>query len=159
MKREKQQIFEQEDIILQNAKKILAQQDTISAQQLTADYQALADSYEQLLGEVKLLTSVSDRFQLKLNKANESIERKNAELKETIEKFSDAKISKETSYLLFGILAFLILISEGLLDPYILKNSGSYALMFLIKLSMLALLFPLKKWIRHILSKTALSQK
>ena len=174
MKKEKQQIFEKEELILREAQNILESSDEMPTEQLKKNYKALAESYEQLLGEVRLLTSVSDRFQLKLNKANESIEKKNSELKLTSEEFTSTKAAQEVAYVMLVIVCFLFLVTEGLFDPFLLNgfnlylipidetdpdkyrtlNPNGFVTTFVIKVLIILALIPLRKFVGKVLSKT-----
>mgnify|MGYP003682582485 FL=1 len=77
--------------------------------------------YEDLLDQSKLITKVSDRLQKKIIKATTTVEEKNAELQNTIDALTKAKVGRKAATMTLGIAIFLFLLGEGLLEPQIDK--------------------------------------
>ncbi len=154
----KGQVFEKEHRILVASKNFLAKNvEEISPQEFRQEYEVLSQSYEQLLGEVKLLTSVSDRLQNKLNRANETIVKKNDELKETNDLLNKTKIGKKATTIILIASAIFFLISEWLIDPLLNENGSlvGYSLSFILKLALFFALLPLVKILEKSLLQTA----
>lgn len=114
---DKNQVFEKENQILSYSKSVLKQPlDELSATTLREEYEQLAQSYAQLLGEVKLLTSVSDRLQNKLDKANENVNKKEAELGKALSVMSESKISHNVTNIVFMLFIALFFIVDWTVD-------------------------------------------
>lgn len=68
------EIYEQEKIILETAKALLAKQESeLQPSVLLEAYGQLVASYEKMLSDVKFITKISDRLQNRLNNINESL--------------------------------------------------------------------------------------
>ncbi|HXA00657.1 MAG TPA: IS1595 family transposase [Cytophagaceae bacterium] len=63
-------IFERETDVIRHSRKVLDKSDDIVHLE---EYKALLDNYEQLLEEMRLITSISDKIQGKLKIANEQL--------------------------------------------------------------------------------------
>jgi hypothetical protein len=114
---DKNQVFEKENEILAYSKNILKKPvEELSAPNLREEYEQLAQSYAQLLGEVKLLTSVSDRLQNKLDKANENVNTKEKELDKALNVMSEFKISHSVTNIVFILFVALFLIVDWTID-------------------------------------------
>lgn len=154
----KGQVFEKEHKILAATKVFLTKDiQEVSAQDFKQEYEVLSQSYEQLLGEVKLLTSVSDRLQNKLNRANETVIKKNDELKETNDLLSKIKVGKKATTIILFAAAIFFLVSEWLIDP-ILNESGNiwgYSASFILKFALICFLKPLEKILERFLLQTS----
>lgn len=114
---DKNQVFEKENQILSYSKNILKKPvEELSATVLREEYEQLAQSYAQLLGEVKLLTSVSDRLQNKLDKASENVGKKEAELSKVLSVMSESKISHNVTNIVFILFVALFFIVDWTID-------------------------------------------
>jgi hypothetical protein len=114
---DKNQVFEKENQILSYSKSILKKPvDELSTTTLREEYEQLAQSYAQLLGEVKLLTSVSDRLQNKLDKANENVSKKEMELGKALSVMSESKISHNVTNIVFILFVALFFIVDWTVD-------------------------------------------
>lgn len=69
--------FEQESLILAHAQELTESDTNVPS----GEFKKLVGSYENLLNDVKLLTSVSDRLQNRLSNANEKLQNLNQQLK------------------------------------------------------------------------------
>mgnify|MGYP006268267875 CR=1 FL=1 len=127
-KKRKQQVFEREYEHLREAKETLSKlkEDALSSEQLTISYQELTESYERLLDDSRLMTSVSDRLQNKLNRANDEIQAKNAELRKTIELLTAARAGRKAAMYALGLAIVLFIISEMVIEPKIDEWVASY---------------------------------
>jgi hypothetical protein len=152
----KGQVFEKEHKILAASKNFMSKNvEEISPQEFKSEYEVLSQSYEQLLGEVKLLTSVSDRLQNKLNRANETVIKKNEELKETNDLLNKNKVGKKATTIILFASAIFFLVSEWLIDPMIEGSVWGYSISFLVKLCLVFALKPLEKILERFLLQTA----
>jgi len=114
---DKNQVFEKENQILSYSKSILKKPvDELSATTLRQEYEQLSQSYAQLLGEVKLLTSVSDRLQNKLDKANENVNKKESELNKLLGVMSESKIAHNVTNIVFVLFVALFFIVDWTID-------------------------------------------
>lgn len=154
----KGQVFEKEHKILAASKSFLTKNiEETPAQEFKQEYEVLSQSYEQLLGEVKLLTSVSDRLQNKLNRSNETIIKKNDELKETNDLLDKVKVGKKATTIILFASAIFFLVSEWLIDP-LLDETGSvwgYSASFILKFAIVFSLKPAEKILEKFLLQTA----
>ncbi|TAE01275.1 MAG: hypothetical protein EAZ97_03570 [Bacteroidetes bacterium] len=164
-KDDKNLVFEKEQNILQHSQKVLEESESLSKIKWASEYETLMSSYAQLLNETKLLTSVSDRLQNKLNKANDQIAKKNAELQETIDELTKAKASRKAGTIILLIAIGFFLFSE-LIDPYVmaLVNATdslfhSMIVPFLIKGVLVVVLKPIESFVEDRLLKLAQKQK
>ncbi len=151
------QVFEKEDQILVYSKSVIEKTpEEVSAEQMRSEYGTLTDNYGKLLDEVKLLTAVSDRLQRKLNKANENVIKKNAEVKESSERLHKARADRRAIFIATMLgLAFVIL-SEALIEPHIEKLFEARPTLILmgIKIGIALLMYPIKKIIEMTFVKT-----
>ncbi|WP_448518652.1 hypothetical protein [Rhodoflexus sp.] len=158
---EKYQVFEKENEILRHSKDLLARPELLSDQSWQQEYEQLVQSYAQLLGEVKLLTSVSDRLQSKLNKANEGITRKNEELAQTLDMLVRERVSKRATAIVLVLAALFFVVSELFIDPRIEENVTILGLSGVIVLKIVAvvMLKPIEIVLENLLLKTAAPKK
>ncbi len=114
---DKNQVFEKENEILAYSKNILKTPvEELSVPTLREEYEQLSQSYAQMLGEVKLLTSVSDRLQNKLDKANDNVNTKEKELDKVLAMMSEFKISHSVTNIVFILFVALFLIVDWTID-------------------------------------------
>ncbi|WP_250630537.1 hypothetical protein [Rhodoflexus caldus] len=158
---EKYQVFEKENEILRNAKELLAKPDMLPEHSWVKEYELLAQSYAQLLGEVKLLTSVSDRLQNKLNKANESIARKNDELTQTLDMLTKERVGKRATTIVLMLAALFFIISELVIDPQLQEGAKIFGAsgLIMLKITVAIALKPLEVLLENLLLKTAARKK
>jgi uncharacterized protein YaaW (UPF0174 family) len=152
--KERHQIFEREDGVLQESKSLVekAKNGEVEIAELLKEFQSLSDNYGLMLGEAKLLTSVSDRLQTKLNKANEAMQKKNLEMKDYSHFLSQTRIRSQATTITVFIMAFLFVISDQITMP-ILKDGGGMIgfAVFLAKIGIVASLKPLEKLLERLL--------
>lgn len=79
MSKKKSEAFEAETQILVKARETLEKSGD-DAEVLRKAYASICDEYERLLEEARFLTKVSDKLEIKLNKANEQLEAHNRQL-------------------------------------------------------------------------------
>lgn len=158
---EKYQVFEKENEILKHSKELLARSEPPSEQLWRQEYELLAQSYAQLLGEVKLLTSVSDRLQNKLNKANDSIARKNDELVQTLDMLTRERAGKRATAIILILAALFFIVSEVVIDPQLEEGAKIFGLSgtILLKILVAIALKPLEMLLENLLLKTAARKK
>jgi uncharacterized membrane protein len=79
MSKKKSEAFEAETQILVKARETL-EKNSEDMDVLRKAYASICDEYERLLEEARFLTKVSDKLEIKLNKANEQLEAHNRQL-------------------------------------------------------------------------------
>jgi hypothetical protein len=114
---DKSQVFEKENQILSYSKSVLKKPvEELSVSALREEYEQLSQSYAQLLGEVKLLTSVSDRLQNKLDKANDNVKNKETELDKTVEVMHKYRTTNTVTNIVFILFVALFFIVDWTID-------------------------------------------
>ena len=156
---EKTEVFEKEKQILAHCKEILA----IPAEQqqntnLLQEYEVLSKQYAQLLDEVKLLTSVSDRLQSKLNKANDNVTKKNEEIEQLSQVLVKAKAQRKASNVLLVVAVVFFVVTEWVIDPPLKEALGELAVP-IFKFAFALVLIPLKLFLEKALQKTTIIKR
>lgn len=114
---DKSQVFEKETQVLSHSRSVLAQPvEELSLDTLRGEYEKLSQSYAQLLGEAKLLTSVSDRLQSRLDKANDTVNRKETELNTALTYLERSKNSMTITNIVFMFIVGLFLVIDWTVD-------------------------------------------
>jgi len=159
--------FEQELDILGHAKHLIGSNQTVSVE----EFKKMVDSYENLLNDVKLLTSVSDRLQNRLTNANEKLQnlnqqlkqqseeiqminedinKKNTELQKTLDELMDtrndltvARIKKRSIQYTVIVSIILVLVSE-VIDRFIIPQIFPEAKFFSSKVLILLFIKPIE---------------
>ncbi len=139
-------VFEKEVEILNRAKQLLNTKEH-SIEQVKEEYRNLSLEYETLLNDARVMTRVSDRLQVKLNKAydqlnhktnlleethgkldyaykelqksTEEINQKRIMLQNTVNELTQAKISKRATTITLTAAILLFGVSELFFDPII----------------------------------------
>lgn len=117
----KGQVFEQEYEQLRAAQEVVRelQSGQVSFDQLNVNYRELASGYERLLDDSRLITSVSDRLQNKLNRANDEVKAKNEELQKTIDLLTAARAGRKAAMYVLVLAIVLFILSETIIEPQI----------------------------------------
>ncbi|MDX1903365.1 MAG: hypothetical protein SFU27_04330 [Thermonemataceae bacterium] len=148
-------IYAQELQELQKAKEIIEQNyKDISEEKLKEAYQHLTDNFEEAIGQLKLITNVSDKVQKRLDKLNNSLDQKNQELERTVQELSEAKAGKIATTIVMFLAALLFVVEEIVLEPIIynfVTANQWYSLG--IKLVLVLLLKPLEIVLENIILK------
>jgi hypothetical protein len=114
---DKSQVFEKETQILSHSRSVLTQPaEELTPDTLRGEYEKLSQSYAQLLGEAKLLTSVSDRLQSRLDKANDNVNRKETELNIALTALEKSKNSLTVTNIIFMFIVGLFLVIDWTVD-------------------------------------------
>ncbi|GAB4112591.1 MAG: hypothetical protein OHK0057_25980 [Thermoflexibacter sp.] len=114
---DKSQVFEKETQILSHSRSVLTQPaEELTLDTLRGEYEKLSQSYAQLLGEAKLLTSVSDRLQSRLDKANDNVNRKETELNIALTSLEKSKNSMTITNIIFMFIVGLFLVIDWTVD-------------------------------------------
>ncbi|GAB3336888.1 hypothetical protein GCM10027429_20720 [Marivirga atlantica] len=165
-------VFQAEIDFLKEVRK-LSEDDNIPAETVKENYKKLCDKYERLIGEAKLLTSVSDRLHAKLNEANEKLKKQSEEinkinddlkvnnqlLQDTIDQLVKAKVGRKASSIVLLIAIILFVISEGLLEPIVEQKFGNEQVGFIFKLGIAILLKPIDVIVERYMMRQALKGK
>jgi hypothetical protein len=155
------QVFEKENLILARAKEVVAQaqQEGNGADLMCAEYEMLTKSYAQLLADVKLLTSVSDRLQARIDKAKQQTSRKDGELEQAQAKLARSQAGERAFMMVMLLAALFFVVSEWAIDPP-LAQSGALGgqVQVVLKLAVAVALYPLARWFQNNLQKTAVNK-
>jgi len=126
----KQSIYQREIDFIEKSKAFL-KKSGYSREELQLEYKQLLENYEELVGQVKIITKISDRLQKKLNKTNEKLEvtnnklhDTNIKLNETIDALTEAKIGRKAGTIVMMVAIGLFIISEWWIEPYIERLYG-----------------------------------
>jgi uncharacterized phage infection (PIP) family protein YhgE len=163
----------QSEIDFLNEVRALAEDDNIPADKVKENYKLLCDKYDRLIGEAKLLTSVSDRLHSKLNEANEKLKKQSDEinkinddlkvnnqlLQDTIDQLVKAKVGRKASSIVLLIAILLFVISEGVLEPIVEQRIGNPQIGFIFKLGIAVLLKPIDVLVERYMMRRALKNK
>lgn len=157
-KKRKHDVFGNEDKILKRAEQITNSE--LDLETITAEYQSLYDEYAQLLGDARLVTSVSDRLQNKinrtndkLNEANERISAQNEQLRGTIQQLKEAKVGRKATTIVLLLAVVLFLISEAFIEPQIELIVDDWYIGLILKGLIALLLKPIENVVEKILIK------
>jgi len=156
-------IFNKEILIVERAHEISSRND-FDKEQIGEEYNLLVKNYQSLLNETKLLTSVSDRLQNKLNTANDKLKNQAAEIRE-INKNLEIRnvelvhtIEAATIVLIMALILFLL--SEYLLEPIVeVYTDKNILLDIAFKGGIVLLLKPLESLVESQLLKRAAKKK
>ncbi|MBK6264252.1 hypothetical protein JKA74_04325 [Marivirga sp. S37H4] len=163
----------QAEIDFLNEVRVLAEDDNLPAEKVKENYTALCNKYERLIGEAKLLTSVSDRLHSRLNEANEKLKKQSDEinkinddlkvnnqlLQDTIDQLVKAKVGRKASSIVLLIAIILFIISEGVLEPLVEEKFGNEQIGFVFKLGIAILLKPIDVLVERYMMRKALKNK
>ncbi len=164
-------VFEKEVQTLNRAKQLLSTKEH-SIEQVKEEYKKLSLEYETLLNDARVMTRVSDRLQVKLNKAydqlnhktnlleethgkldlaykdlqksTEEINQKRIMLQNTVNELTQAKISKRATTITLTAAILLFGVSELFFDP-IIDNyyENEFFINTMLKMSFALLLKPI----------------
>ncbi|MFQ3213447.1 MAG: putative phage infection (PIP) family protein YhgE [Marivirga sp.] len=168
----KSDVFQAEMDFLEEVRK-LSEDENIPAEIVQENYKKLCNKYERLIGEAKLLTSVSDRLHSKLNEANEKLKNQSDEinkinddlkvnnqlLQDTIDQLVKAKVGRKASSIVLLIAIILFIISEGLLEPIVEAKFGNEKIGFIFKLGIAILMKPIDVIVERYMMRRALKGK
>jgi predicted nuclease with TOPRIM domain len=163
----------QAEIDFLNEVRALAENDNIPTEKVKENYKLLCDKYDRLIGEAKLLTSVSDRLHAKLNEANEKLKKQSDEinkinddlkvnnqlLQDTIDQLVKAKVGRKASSIVLLIAILLFVLSEGVLEPFVEERVGNEQIGFIFKLGIAVLLKPIDVLVERYMMRKALKQR
>ena len=92
------------------------------------EYVKLVDSFDDAVGQMRLITKVSDKVQKKLDRVNTALDNKNAELdsknaelQKTIDELTQARAGKIAATIVLVIAVMLFLLEELFIDN-VIKN-------------------------------------
>ena len=156
-KKSKAHVFGRESNYLKHAEHIAEKAQELSSEELAEEYIALSQEYARLLGDAKLVTSVSDRLQNKLNKANEQILERNEKLKQTITLLQEARVGKRATTIVLLLAVVLFLISEAFIEPSIEQVVDDWYAGLLLKGIIALLLKPIETLVEKYLTKRSLT--
>jgi hypothetical protein len=106
--------------------KEIAKQESLNEHTLREEYHRLLENFEEAIGQMRLITNVSDKIQKKLDKANAALDQKNQELDfknkellQTVEQLTQVRAGKIATTIVLIIASALFLIEEILVEPLI----------------------------------------
>ncbi len=156
--RNKEQIFEKEEQIFHEVQRLLADDaQKMEKEQILSELRKMTESYKTLLGEARLLTSVSDRLQSKLNKANETVLKKNEDLEVSILELTASKVRRQATNVVLLLTIFIFIISEGMIDANMMDIKtewfNPWFFIMMVKVLIVVMILPVQRWIENILLK------
>ena len=89
------------------------------------EYVKLVDSFDDAVGQMRLITKVSDKIQKKLDRVNSALDVKNAELQKTIDELTQARAGKIAASIVLAIAVMLFLLEELFIDNLIKNLLGT----------------------------------
>ncbi len=96
------------------------------------EYVKLVDSFEDAVGQMRLITKVSDKVQKKLDRVNSALDVKNAELdiknaelQTTIDELTQARAGKIAATIVLAVAVMLFLLEELFIDSAIKNLLGT----------------------------------
>lgn len=117
-------LFERQAEELGRAKAFLEDKD-VENDKLKTEYNRLVDNFEETIGELKLITKVSDKLQNKLDKTNSALDNKNKELQETLDALTKAKVGRKAATIILVLAVVLFILEEVFIEKIIDNYSGS----------------------------------
>ena len=164
--RKKRHVFESESEFLDHSEEILGKATELNHETLLREYQLLSEQYARLLGDAKLVTSVSDRLQNKLNNANEQVmeanqkvSAQNEKLRQTISLLREARVGKKATTIVLLLAVLLFLISEAFIEPQIEKVVDDWYIGLLLKGIIAVSLKPLESIVEKYLYKKSMGME
>jgi hypothetical protein len=162
-------VFQAELDFLEEVRQLSTDKDA-SAKEMQENYAKLCERYERLIGEAKLITTVSDKLHAKLSEANDKLQKQSNEinkinndlkvnnqlLQDTIDQLVKAKIGRKASSIVLLIAILLFILSEGVLEPRIEQNFGTDYIGFFFKLGIALLLKPIDIIVERFMMRRAL---
>ncbi|WP_448530184.1 hypothetical protein [Raineya sp.] len=116
---------------LQRAKQIAEKLD-LHEHDLKEEYKRLLFNFEESIGQMRLITKVSDKIQKKLDKANAALDQKNRELdtknqelQQTIDELTQARAGRTATTIVLFLAILLFLVEEILIEPIIEIKFGA----------------------------------
>lgn len=116
-------LYEKQAEELGRAKAILENQN-IEPEKLKLEFGKLVDNFEETVGELKLITKVSDKLQNKLDKTNNALDSKNKELQETLDALTKAKVGRKAATIILVLAIILFILEEIFIEKMIDNYSG-----------------------------------
>ncbi len=176
MARERRKIsnlYEKEETYHQNTVDIAELTDEASHDEWQERYRSLSKAYGTLLDEARIITSVSDRLQNKLNRTHDKLQEKTAEinkintqleynnkqLQNTIDELTKMTVSRKAATIVIVLAMVLFLISEGWIEPIIEAKTQSFWVGFCLKGVIALLIKPIEVVVEKFLMKQRLSEK
>lgn len=118
-----EKIFAEECEMIARKKAVLIEK---TGKNLAGEYEDLVVEYEDLLEQAYFLTRIGDRLQRKLDNSNNELKKTNGKLAETIDRLTEVKISRKARTVIMISALALFLVIEGLVEPFVDANSGSF---------------------------------
>lgn len=122
------------------------------------EYVKLVDSFDDAVGQMRLITKVSDKIQKKLDRVNSALDsknaeldNKNAELQKTIDELTQARAGKIAATIVLVIAVMLFLLEELFIDNVIknLLGTTSQWASIITKLVVVLMLKPLESLLEN----------
>lgn len=162
-------LYEKEEIF---HKGILEHKESIDdSNNLKNKFNELSDAYGTLLDEARIITSVSDRLQNKLNRTHDKLQEQsqeinkintelaynNDQLQTTIDELTKVKVSRKAATIVIVLAVVLFLISEGWIEPIIEEKTDSFFIGFVLKGIIALMIKPIEMVVEKFLMKKSIS--
>ena len=138
----KERLFAEEERVVSNFQLLLEDGNSLSAEEYKHQLSVLTNKYQELLDQTRFLTRISDRLENKLHGLNSVLNKKNHELKVTLDELKKARISKRAYAIIYMIAASLFVFEEFVVDPVLSIFGKGMAIALLIKFCIVLLLKP-----------------
>ena len=116
-------LYEKQAVELGRAKAIL-ETSSSDAAIIKTEFARLIENFDETVGELKLITKVSDKLQRKLDKTNSALDTKNKELQDTLDALTKAKVGRKAATIVLGLAVLLFILEEVFLEKIIDSYSG-----------------------------------
>lgn len=167
-----EEVFQKEVDFLEHARKVMASTSNDEGA-WKEEYKNLCDKYDRLIGEAKILTSISDRLHHKLNQANDQLKTQSEEigkinhdlkvnnqiLQDTIDQLVKARVGRKAGTIVLLIAIVLFIVSEGVLEPFIEQSTNNAYFGFFSKMGIAVLLKPIDTMVEKYLMRQTLRKK
>lgn len=114
----KKNLFAREAKVLTDSKAFL-DKENLTLEECINHIKEVNFHYEELVDQSKLITKVSDRLQKKINRVNDQLEGKNAELQETLDDLTKAKVGRKAATIVLIIFMVIFIVVEAFVEPHI----------------------------------------
>jgi hypothetical protein len=154
-----ERLFSEEAKIADQFQGLLKNDSLAGADDYKMALSSLSEKYKELLDQTKFLTKISDRLENRLHTANQSLEEKNIELKETLDELTKARVGKKAFTIIYVIAAFLFVFEEYFVGPFLGMMGNLMLGGILIKLAIALLLKPAESLLENSLLKRLVKNK
>jgi hypothetical protein len=147
------------EILFEEESRVLTYYQTLSEDALQeTDYQqalrVITGKYKELLDQTKFLTRISDRLENRLQSVNQTLAKKNVDLKSALDELSRARVGRQAYLIIYIIAGIVFVFEEFFIDPVVAVFGNVMWMVIAIKLCFTLLLKPTETLLEnHLLTK------